>query len=164
MQVVELVRALVALQMPEPAAAARRHVLCLDPAAGAVQPGQQQGPAVGAPAVQQPAEPAAAAGGTKHIITAEAEEVRRLVRERAGLVATGIYGRGDALIRQLDARIGCLIAEQGHWLRDCRAGPPDSVNVVKHLDRQGRMPSCGSWTPASGAWLRSRALGRCETG
>ena len=33
------------------------------------------------------------------------DELRRLAVERAALVATGIYGDGDALIRQLDARM-----------------------------------------------------------
>lgn len=44
--------------------------------------------------------------------TSSTAEMRRLARERATLVATGIYGADDALIQQLDVRMGRLCAEQ----------------------------------------------------
>lgn len=40
------------------------------------------------------------------------QEMQRLAGERAALMATGIYSPEDALIHQIDARIGRLCAEQ----------------------------------------------------
>lgn len=52
------------------------------------------------------------AAAAASICNQEAEEqLRLLAAERAALVATGIYSSSDALIEQLDARLGCLYAE-----------------------------------------------------
>lgn len=122
-QVVELVRALVAAQygkaaeskphVPRPEPANEQCTQHVAPAASGAQPGERHEAAAEAATVQQTVE-TPGAGNTVHLRAAkEREEVQRLVRERAALVATGIYGHGDALIQQLDARIGFLVAEQG---------------------------------------------------
>jgi len=129
-QVVELVRALVTLRHGDTAAAAasttetspaaRGVAHCKTPSAAphrlADDAEARQSSADIPPGGVDCANTAAARrdppGDVNNQNTGNDEELRRLATERAALVATGIYGGEDALIRQLDARIGRLYGEQ----------------------------------------------------
>jgi hypothetical protein len=41
------------------------------------------------------------------------KEVRRLLRERAELIATGVYTRGDEVVAQMDSKIAQLLRSAG---------------------------------------------------
>jgi hypothetical protein len=59
---------------------------------------------------QAAAEPssAAAVAGSSSSGSSPMAEVRRLLKEKAELLATGLYGREDAVIGQIDARVQAL--------------------------------------------------------
>lgn len=123
LQVVELVKALVTAQYgsaattkSRPAQFAPAVEQCMQhvaPSASGTQAGVRHEAAAVAAPLQQTSKSAASEMTERLWAAVEVEEVQRLVKERAALVATGIYSHGDALIQQLDARIGFLVAEQG---------------------------------------------------
>lgn len=67
---------------------------------------------------QEEEEPAAASSGddgheTGQSLALAQGEVKRLLKERANLLATGAYERGDGVIAQLDQRISKLVGQAG---------------------------------------------------